>query len=53
MSKVYRPFDADTFIRTALKIEKKEKMNEKQKATFRKANLYRAIRRELYLKKGI
>ena len=53
MSKVYAPFTADSFIQTSLKIERKEKMNEKQKATFRKANLYRALRRELYLKKGI
>ena len=53
MSKIYHPFTADNFIQTSLKIEKKEKMTEKQKATFRKANLYRALRRELYLKKGI
>lgn len=53
MSKIYHPFTADSFIKKSIKIEKEEKMTEKQKATFRKANLYRALRRELYLKKGI
>ena len=48
-----RVFDATTFINTALKLEKQYKMTVKQKAVFRKANLYRALRREVFLKKGI
>ena len=52
MSKA-RQFNASTFINTAMKIEKQYNMTTKEKATFRKANLYRALRREVFLKKGI
>ena len=50
MSKV---FNASKFINTAMKIEKKYGMTVSEKAIFRKANLYRALRREVFLKKGI
>lgn len=50
MSKV---FTVSKFVNTATKIEKKYGMTVAEKAVFRKANLYRALRREIYLKKGI
>ena len=52
MSKV-RQFNASTFINTAMKIEKQYNMKTAEKKTFRAANLYRALRREIYYKKGI
>ena len=48
-----KTFTVNTFNAAVRKLEKKYGMKTAEKKTFRAANLYRALRRELYYKKGI
>ena len=48
-----KTFTVTSFNTATQKIEKQYNMKTAEKKTFRAANLYRALRREIYYKKGI
>lgn len=48
-----KTFTVTSFVTASRKLEKQYNMKTQERKTFRAANLYRALRREIYYKKGI